>query len=201
MFGRNVSDKRWVTTKLGDITEVISGATPKTSEESYWNGDIYWATPKDLSDLNGPYIDTTSRTLSVKGIQSCPTSLLPVHSVLLSSRAPIGYVAINKVPMATNQGFKSFVPDRACIDSRFLYEYLRQYRPRLEALGSGATFKEVSKRVVEKIEISLPPLQLQEQFGNVLDAVETMRIKLSEALVDLDTLFASLQQRAFRGEL
>jgi len=201
MFGRDVSDKRWVTTKLGDISEVISGATPKTSEKSYWDGDIYWATPKDLSDLNGPYINTTSRTISAEGIQSCSASLLPVHSVLLSSRAPIGYVAINKVPIATNQGFKSFVPDRTYVDSRFLYEYLRQYRPQLESLGSGATFKEVSKRVIEKIEISLPPLQLQEQFGNALDAVETMRIKLSEALVGLDALFASLQQRAFRGEL
>ena len=200
-FSDHAADASWAYTTLGEIAEVVSGATPKTSVERYWDGEARWATPKDLSDLKGPYINATSRTLSAEGLKSCSATLLPAESVLLSSRAPIGYVAVTKIPMATNQGIKSLVPDSARVDPRFLYAWLQRHRPRLESLGSGATFKEVSKKVVEGVDIILPPLKMQRQFGDVLDAVETMRANLCDALVELDTLFASLQQRAFRGEL
>ncbi|WP_419838922.1 restriction endonuclease subunit S [Candidatus Poriferisodalis sp.] len=201
MFSKNASDVSWDETTLGEVADIVSGATPKTSVERYWDGEVRWVTPKDLSGLQGPYIDTTSRTLSADGLKSCSASLLPSGSVLLSSRAPIGYVAINKAPMATNQGFKSLVPDSSRVDPRFLWAWLRRHRPQLESLGSGATFKEISKRVVEGIDISLPPIRLQARFGDVLDAVETMRTKLCDMLVEIDALCASLQQRAFRGEL
>ena len=92
---------------LGEISRIVSGATPKTGVAAYWDGDIQWATPADLSKLDGPYIAETPRTLTDAGVKSCATSVLPSGSVLLSSRAPIGHVAINTVPMATNQGFKS----------------------------------------------------------------------------------------------
>lgn len=201
MFRENATDMSWEDTTLGEIADVVSGATPKTSVERYWGGEVCWATPRDLSDLEGPYISATSRTLTAEGLKSCSASVLPSESVLLSSRAPIGYVAINKVPMATNQGFKSLVPDPSRIDPRFLCVWLRRHRAQIESLGSGATFKEVSKRVVEGIHISLPPLTEQRQFGHVLDTVEAMRIRLRDTLVELDVLCASLQQRAFRGEL
>ena len=201
MFGDAGTTTGWVDTTIGQIAEIISGATPKTKIEQYWGGDVPWATPRDLRDLESPYIETTERTLSMSGLKSCSATLLPVNSVLLSSRAPIGYVAINTVQMATNQGFKSLVLDPARVDSRFLYMWLSIHRRRLEAMGNGATFKEISKKTTAAIEIPLPPIDEQRRFGGLVDEVEALRDKHRRSLAVLDELFGSLQQRAFRGEL
>ncbi|MCY3792364.1 MAG: restriction endonuclease subunit S, partial [Gemmatimonadetes bacterium] len=183
---------KWRDTTLGDIAEIVSGATPKTSVEQYWGGGVPWVTPTDLSGLGGMYIDSTARTLTTAGLKSCASSILPAHSVLLSSRAPIGLVAINTVPMATNQGFKSLVPDHSQVDSKFLYWWLRRYRVQLEARGNGATFKEVSKRVVSSVPISLPPIEEQRRIAVVLDTAEELRAKRRQALAKLDSLMQSI---------
>lgn len=182
----------WPRVRLDQCTEVVSGATPDTSEPSYWNGDICWATPKDLSELDGAYISDTPRKLTRRGLESCAASILPPESVLFSSRAPIGHVAINTVPMATNQGFKSFVPDRTWLDAKYLYHWLRTNRPYLESLGRGATFKEVSKAVVSRVEIPLPPLSEQRRIAEVLDKADAMRSKRRAALKKLDELAQSI---------
>src|SRR4051794_20551743 len=109
---------------LREIAQIVSGATPKTGVAEYWGGHVQWATPADLSRLAGPYIHETPRTLTDAGVKSCATTILPAGSVLLSSRAPIGHVAINSVPMATNQGFKSLVPG-SNVDAKYLYHWLR----------------------------------------------------------------------------
>ena len=178
----------WLDTTLGDIAEIVSGATPKTAVEEYWNGGIPWVTPKDLSELDGTFIDSTPRTLSPAGLKSCAAKLLPANSVLLSSRAPIGLVAINSIPMATNQGFKSLVPDRARVDSKFLYWWLRCHRPQLEAMGNGATFKEISKKIVMSAKIRLPPIEQQGRIAAVLDTGERLRTLRRRALLKLDGL-------------
>ncbi len=182
----------WLDTTLGDIAEIVSGATPKTSAEEYWDGGIPWATPKDLSELDGTYIESTPRTLSTLGLKSCSATLLPARSVLLSSRAPIGHVAINSVPMATNQGFKSLVPDTTRAYSKFLYWWLRFHRPQLEAMGNGATFKEVSKKIVSGVRIQLPPIEEQRRIAAVLDAAESLRAKRRLALAKLDSLMQAI---------
>ncbi|HJD51698.1 MAG TPA: restriction endonuclease subunit S, partial [Candidatus Rothia avistercoris] len=133
--------------RLGDICQVVSGATPKTSVEEYWDGDINWVTPADLSKLSGAYISETPRKITEAGFNSCGTNLLPENSVLLSSRAPIGHVAINTVPMATNQGFKSLIPGDQILP-KFLYYWLLDHKEYLQSLGVGATFKELSKKTV-----------------------------------------------------
>ena len=182
----------WPTVRLEDCTEIVSGATPSTSEPAYWDGDICWATPKDLSDLEGAYISDTPRKITHGGLQSCAATVLPPDSVLFSSRAPIGHVAINAVPMATNQGFKSFVPNRERIHTKFLYHWLRWNRPYLESLGNGATFKEVSKAVVARIEVPLPPLPEQRRIAEILDKADALRAKRRAALAQLDTLTQSI---------
>jgi type I restriction enzyme S subunit len=182
----------WPRVRLDQCTEVVSGATPDTSESSYWDGDICWATPKDLSELDGAYISDTPRKITRRGLESCAASVLPPESVLFSSRAPIGHVAINTVPMATNQGFKSFVPDRQSVDAKFLYHWLRKNRPYLESLGNGATFKEVSKAVVSRIEIALPLLPEQRRIAEILDKADALRAKRRAALAQLDTLTQSI---------
>lgn len=182
----------WPSVRLADCADIVSGATPSTSESAYWDGDIYWATPKDLSDLEGAYISDTPRKITRRGLESCAATILPPESVLFSSRAPIGHVAINTVPMATNQGFKSFVPDRGRLSSKFLYHWLRRNRPYLESLGNGATFKEVSKAVVARIEIPLPPLPEQRRIAEILDKADALRAKRRAALAQLDTLTQSI---------
>lgn len=177
---------------LSDCCEIISGATPKTSNEKYWDGDICWVTPKDLSHLEGHYITDTPRKITATGLKSCSADILPVNSVLFSSRAPIGHVAINTVPMATNQGFKSFVPKKGIIDEKFLFHWLRANRAYLESLGNGATFKEVSKATVARVEIPLPSLQEQRRIAAILDQADTLRAKRREALAELDKLAQSI---------
>ena len=181
----------WSTASIGQICEVVSGATPKTSQPDFWDGDIAWATPKDLSDLGGKYLADTTRKLSKAGLSSCSARLLPVQSVLFSSRAPIGLVAINTVPVSTNQGFKSMIPDKERLSADYLYWWLRIHRAALERLGRGATFKEVSKKIVEGIEIPLPPLAEQKRIAAILDAADALRAKRRESLDQLDTLLQS----------
>lgn len=182
----------WPRVRLDQCTDVVSGATPDTSESSYWDGDICWATPKDLSELDGVYISDTLRKITRRGLESCAASVLPPESVLFSSRAPIGHVAINTVPMATNQGFKSLIPDRQRVYPKFLYYWLRKNRRYLESLGNGATFKEVSKAIVSGIEIALPPLAEQRRIAQILDKADELRARRRAALAKLDTLTQSI---------
>jgi type I restriction enzyme S subunit len=178
----------WPSRPIEECCEIVSGATPSTSEETFWDGDVCWATPKDLSELEGPYITDTPRKITQAGLASCAATILPPESVLFSSRAPIGHVAINTVPMATNQGFKSFVPKRESIVPKFLYYWLRAHRKQLENMGNGATFKEVSKAVVSRIRIPVPPIAEQRRIAEVLDRAEALRAKRRAALAQLDTL-------------
>jgi type I restriction enzyme, S subunit len=190
----------WELTRLDACCDIVSGATPSTSVADYWDGDICWATPKDLSEIKGAYISDTPRKLTAAGLRSCAATVLPAGSVLFSSRAPIGHVAINTLPMATNQGFKSFVPKADRVHAPFLYHWLRANRAYLESLGNGATFKEVSKAVVSRIEIPLPPLPEQRRIADVLDRAEALRAKRRAALVLLDHLAAAIFREIFGEE-
>lgn len=189
------------TVPLGDVAEIVSGATPKTSNEDYWGGDILWATPADLSKLEGPYIESTPRRITKDGLRSCAAQVLPAGSVLLSSRAPIGHVAINTEPMATNQGFKSLIPRPDRVDAKYLYHWLRAHTEYLQSLGNGATFKEVSKAVVSKVEIPLPPLDEQRHIAAILDQADTIRAKRRSSIEQFDELAASAFTAAFGDDL
>ena len=138
--------------KLSEVADVISGSTPKTTTPDFWNGDILWATPKDLSILEGKYLLSTASMITEAGYNSCSTRMIPPNSVLYSSRAPIGHIAINTVEVCTNQGFKSFVPNEL-ITTEYLYYALKYYTPQIQTLGRGATFKEVSKTSISNFEI------------------------------------------------
>lgn len=177
---------------LGDCCEIVSGATPSTTVKEYWDGRIFWATPKDLSAIEGHFISDTPRKLTESGLASCSATILPPNSVLFSSRAPIGHVAVNTVPMATNQGFKSFVPKPDQIDAKFLFHWLRANRSYLESLGVGATFKEVSKTIVSRVEIPLPSLPEQRHIATILDKADALRAQRRAAIAKLDELLQSV---------
>jgi type I restriction enzyme S subunit len=163
----------------------------------YWGGDIRWVTPADLSKLDGHYISDTPRTLTPSGLASCSATVLPAGSVLLSSRAPIGHVAITTKPMATNQGFKSLVPHADVLDAKYLYHWLNFKKEYLQSIGNGATFKELSKATVARVEIPLPPIKEQRRIAAILDQADALRTKRHQVLAHLDTLGQSIFSAIF----
>ena len=134
----------WEVENLIDFAEIKNGATPSTTDEANYGGDIVWITPKDLSDQQSKFVYQGERNISKQGFDSCSTSMLPTNSVLMSSRAPIGLVSIAKHEVCTNQGFKSFIPKNIS-DSIYLYYYIKHHIKQIEQLGTGTTFKEVSR--------------------------------------------------------
>lgn len=159
------------TYSLSEVTEIYSGATPLTKNKNYYdNGDISWITPKDLSGFEHKYIFEGQRSITQEGYDSCATTILPEGAVLFSSRAPIGYVAIAGKPLCTNQGFKSFVCNPKYLYNQYLYYYLIKNRERIEALGNGSTFKEVSRKTLAEYQIQLPSVEEQKEI--VKDLVE-----------------------------
>ena len=134
----------WKVENLIDFAEIKNGATPSTADEANYGGDIVWITPKDLSDQQSKFVYQGERNITKQGFDSCSTSMLPTNSVLMSSRAPIGLVSITKHEVCTNQGFKSFIPKNIS-DSIYLYYYIKHHIKQIEQLGTGTTFKEVSR--------------------------------------------------------
>ena len=181
--------KDWTYKKLGEVAEIVGGSTPKTDIEEYWGGNHYWVTPAELD--GSKYIESTQRTITDKAIEKTNLSLLPSGTVLLSSRAPIGKVCITKSPMYCNQGFKNIV----CGDSlynEFVYYYLCNSVDYLQSLGTGATFKEISKKVVEKVEIPVPSIEEQHQIVAELDLLSGMIEKQKSQIEELDKLSQSI---------
>ena len=135
----------WKVENLIDFAEIKNGATPSTTDEANYGGDIVWITPKDLSDQQSKFVYQGERNITKQGFDSCSTSMLPTNSVLMSSRAPIGLVSIAKHEVCINQGFKSFIP-KSISDSIYLYYYyIKHHIKQIEQLGTGTTFKEVSR--------------------------------------------------------
>ncbi len=163
----------WIKCKISDIGTVVGGATPPTKKtENYENGNISWITPKDLSSFNGRYIEHGERNITEVGLKSCHTQLISKNSVLFSSRAPIGYVAIAAKEMCTNQGFKSIIPNENT-DSLFLYYLLKYNKDKIENMGSGTTFKEVSGTIMKNIVVSVPTdKQIQVKISSFLGVID-----------------------------
>lgn len=163
----------WKTCTIADLGTVVGGATPSTKkEENYDHGTIAWITPKDLAGYTGRYIFHGERNITECGLNSCSAKMLPAHSVLFSSRAPIGYIAIAGQEMCTNQGFKSVVPyDNT--DYMFLYYLLKYNKDNIESMGSGTTFKEVSGSIMKGIEVTVPKsLDEQGKIASILSVID-----------------------------
>ena len=158
----------WVKKHLGEVCEIYNGGTPSTNNPEYWDGGIQWITPKDMGKSKDMYVSRCERTITPEGVEHSSTKVLPVRSVIVSSRAPIGYVAINEVPMATNQGCKGFVLGKE-IYPEFLYYFLLSSTDLLNKLGTGATFKEVSGKKLAGIELPFPSLPEQQRIVDILD--------------------------------
>ena len=182
----------WPKVKLKDCCKVVGGATPKRNVPEYWESDdIPWVTPKDVSNLTDKTLLDAPEYISQLGFDKCATYLLPKGSILLTSRAPIGNVAIAGKDMCTNQGFKSLVAGEG-VDSTYLYYCMLAHSKHLDALGNGATFKEVSKKVVEEFEIPLPPFEEQKRIATILDKADAIRRKRQQVIQLADDFLRSV---------
>ena len=189
--------------KISDIGKIVSGATPKTKDVDNYGGSIAWITPADLSGYTSKYISHGSRNITQKGYDSCSTHLMPRGTVLFSSRAPIGYVAIAENPICTNQGFKSIVPNDD-IDSEFLYYQLQYLRKKIQEKGSGTTFKEISGKVLGETDIVVPSLEeqsrivahIEELFSELDKAVDTLKTTKEQ----MDVYRQAVLKKAFESK-
>ena len=161
----------WQIKKLGELAEVISGATPKTGIQSFWNGNIRWCTPTDITNTPGKYIENTNRTITEEGLHSCNTCLLPTGALLLCTRATIGEIKIAKQTVATNQGFKALVCDEE-VNNEFLYYKLLTMRAQMVEKASGSTFLELSRKDVIAFELTLPLKEEQAAIATVLSDMD-----------------------------
>ncbi|MBR4962251.1 MAG: restriction endonuclease subunit S, partial [Clostridia bacterium] len=172
--------------RLGDICTVISGSTPKTNIPEYWDGEIKWITPAELNE-DSYYIHDSVRHITEEGRTKTGLSFMPTGTVILSSRAPIGKTAITGCEMCCNQGFKNLI----CSDkifNEYLYFFLKGNTEYLNSLGRGATFKEISKSIVEEIEIPLPDYEEQVKIATLIRKVDTLISLRKQQLAKLDEL-------------
>ena len=172
--------------KLGEICRIVSGSTPKTGIPEYWDGDLKWVTPAELND-ESRVVNDTKRTITELGATKTGLTPLPAGTVLLSSRAPIGKVAITGCEMYCNQGFKNLICSNS-INNKYLYWFLKGKTQYLNSLGRGATFKEISKTIVADIEINLPDIEEQKKIANRIEKIDSRLIMLRAEISRLDEL-------------
>ena len=197
MFGDPLSNdkKEWNFFKIKDIGKIISGSTPSTNIPEYWNGEYLWITPAELND-DSFIINSTNRKLTYLGVKASSLTELPIGTVLLSSRAPIGKVAIVGENMFCNQGFKNIIPNEK-INSIYLYYLFKEKKEYLNFLGRGATFKELSKEIVETISIKVPPIELQNKFAERIEKIEKLKFEIEKSIEIAQNLYDSLISKYF----
>lgn len=173
---------------IKDIAEVVNGSTPSTKENSYWDGNIPWITPKDLSAISGRYISNGERNITKEGYQSCSTTLVPKNTILLTSRAPIGYLAIAKNDLCTNQGFKSLICNQSRILPLYMFYWLSTKIEFLKSISGGATFKELSKTSLENVVMDLPNIVQQQHIVDTIGTIDDLIEKNEEIIANARSL-------------
>lgn len=171
----------WVECNISDISDIIGGGTPNSNDDTNFGGEIAWITPADLSNYSDIYISRGRRNLSDKGLKTSSAKLMPKNSILFSSRAPIGYVAITSSEICTNQGFKSILPSQF-YDSRFIYFYLKHIKKYAESAATGTTFKELSGSKFGSLKLKLAPLKEQIKISDKLESIFEVYIILQKKI-------------------
>lgn len=192
--------KEWEVKRLGETGKIYSGGTPRTDIQEYWNGNIDWCTPTDITSLNRTiYITKTAQRITEDGLKNSSAVLMPPYSIIVCTRATIGNAAISLHQISTNQGFKNIVPSEN-VDVLFLYYTIINNKKRLIRLGNGSTFLEVSKSDFENLSIISPPLSEQQQIVSVLQLWDTAIEKQSELIEKLTLRKRALMQQLLTGK-
>lgn len=192
--------KGWRAGELSDVGDVVGGATPSKSNEDYYTDNgISWITPKDLSINKNKFISKGEIDITESGYNKCSAKIMPRGSVLFSSRAPIGYIAIAKKELCTNQGFKSVVPQIA--GTAFIYYYLKNNVSNIESMASGSTFKEASGALIKSLKVIIPPLDVLQEFEEKVSSMFDKQECLEEEIHHLTILRDTLLPKLMSGEL
>ncbi len=193
--------KGWKVDSIGDVIKVVGGSTPGTKNPAYWeNGSIHWATPKDLASLSSPVLLDTERCITELGLQQISSGLLPKGTVLLSSRAPIGYLAITEIPIAINQGFIAMGCD-SVLPNHYVLHWLKENMSIIEGRANGTTFQEISKANFRPIPIIIPPNNILERFDNLASVCHKQIVNNLKESHTLTTIRDTLLPKLLSGEI
>lgn len=192
-----MSCSEWKEYRLEEIGEIVSGGTPSTKNEEYYGNEISWITPKDLSGYNSKYISKGERSITKLGLEKSSAKLLPKGTILFSSRAPIGYVAISQQEMCTNQGFKNIICNPQIANNEFIYYRMKLAKEELESIAGGSTFKEVSGKIMKEFKVKLPALDDQEKIANILSSLDDKIELNNEMNKTLEEMAQSIFKRWF----
>ncbi len=191
----------WVAKIIGELADVVGGSTPRTEEPSYWDGgEHYWATPKDLSDISAPVLLSTQRMVTDAGLAQISSGLLPTGTVLLSSRAPIGYLAIAQVPTAINQGFIAMKP-RPGVSNHFLHRWAEAKHNEIVSHANGSTFLEIAKSAFRQLPVCAPPTELMGAFDAVASPIHRRTVSIERESLALGSLRDALIPGLMSGRM
>ena len=194
MFGNPIiNDKKFEFKQIGEVTKIVTGTTPDTKDVENWNGGINWITPAEIKE-DTLYIYETERKITEKGQKSKSLTLMPKGTVIFSTRAPIGKTAIAGIEMCCNQGFKNCICS-ININNIYLYYVLKNNTIYFNNLGTGATFKELSKRVFEKVKIAVPPITLQNQFSEIVKQIDKQKFESMIQLKMMEKIYNIINDR------
>ena len=189
----------WTMGRVGDVFDIVAGNTPSTEQALFWGGTHAWATPKDLSKLSAPILLTPERALTDEGLRACSSGLLPAGTLLLSSRAPIGYLAFTNQPTAINQGIAAF--RRKNVSTSFAWMWCRTNMALIKASANGSTFLEISKGVLRQLPMIQGPEQVMRAFAEIADPLVGRLVTLVKQNATLAALRDTLLPRLISGEL
>lgn len=188
----------WSVKKLGEMGKFVSGGTPDTEKPEYWNGDIIWLTPSEITKLPTRFVSDSERKITRAGLKNSSAVLLPVGSLIICTRATVGDCCINIKEVSTNQGFKNLIPENSNID--FLYYLISSHKTDLIRKACGSTFLEISKHDIEKLKYSVPPLSEQEKIAEILGTWDLAIEKLTALIEQKKLLKKGLMQRLLTGK-
>lgn len=186
----------WSVKKLGELGTTVSGGTPDTNKKSYWEGNISWLTPSEVTKLSNRFVYDSERKITELGLKYSSANLLPVNSLIICTRATVGECCINKIPIATNQGFKNLIPNNSNVD--FLYYLLKNNKKEIIRKACGSTFLEISKKDIDSLSFFLPPLSEQRKIAEILGTWDEGIEKLSALIGLKEKQKKSLMQKLFK---
>lgn len=197
LFGDPINNtKEYDYKKIDEVCTIVTGTTPDTKNLDYWNGPINWVTPAELTEET-VYIGKTARNITASGMKKSGLKIMPIGTVLFSTRAPIGKTAITTEEMTCNQGFKNCICGPA-INNKYLYFLLKTFKEYFNSIGTGATFRELSKKTFSNVKISVPPLELQKKFSDYFDMICRHKEIINVDIKNLNKLLETKMDEYFR---
>lgn len=189
----------WKQSTVGELFSIVAGNTPSTKQSEYWGGTRAWATPKDMSGLTGPLLTRTDRTLTEQGFTACSSGEIPAMSLLMSSRAPVGYLAFNALPVSINQGIAAFVAK--ALSPFYAWAWCHENMKLIKLNANGSTFEEISKGVLRTVAMVEPSKAVHDAFVEIAEAAFSRVVQLAEETENLICLRDQLLPKLLSGEL